>query len=304
MKFANYILTSENKENSLLYLMNSQNGCTVRIPTKIFKNFNEILKNNQMIELLKQEGFFDDYEDAYERSVSRETTDLNLTLLIHENCNFRCTYCYEKFEKNAMSKEIMDAIVGYIDLKIKTERLIENVHISWFGGEPLLNLQGIEYISKKVIKLCDSANVRYSSDITTNGFLLSEKVYRKLTNLKVTNYQITVDGEKQYHDSQRILKNGKGTFDRIIENLNRIKNYTNDKNLIVLRTNVGVDNIDSMEKHIKNLVSLFGSDDRFDLTYHNIGDWGETCIDVLNSNVALELSELTVELGGRSEGLL
>jgi len=303
-KFPSYILKGENKETNHLYLMNSYNGCSLKVSKDIFNSFESLQENEQMDALLIEEGFYDSFDNAVATATNKENTSLNLTLLIHENCNFRCTYCYEKFEKNAMSKEVMDSIIDYIEYRIQSDELIEDIHLAWFGGEPLLNLKGIEYISSKVIGICEKYGKIYSSDITTNGFLLTKKVYEKLTSLKVTNYQVTIDGKSEDHDAQRILANGKGTYNRIMSNLIDISQNTNDTNLIAIRTNVGPKNFDTMEEHISNLISIFGEDERFDLTYHNIGNWGETCVDVIDNNVALGLSELTVKKGGKSEGIL
>lgn len=40
---------------------------------------------------------------------------MRLILLVHENCNFRCTYCYETFEKNKMDLKTVNGIINFIN---------------------------------------------------------------------------------------------------------------------------------------------------------------------------------------------
>ncbi|TOB11935.1 radical SAM protein, partial [Vibrio parahaemolyticus] len=60
---------------------------------------------------------------------------LQLIIFPTEKCNFRCTYCYEKFEVGRMSNELIQGIKKFLEVRIpELDRLV----ISWFGGEPLL----------------------------------------------------------------------------------------------------------------------------------------------------------------------
>ena len=59
--------------------------------------------------------------------------------------------------------------------------------------------------------------------MTTNGFFLDKTMFDMLYKLKIYNYQITIDGEKEHHDKYRVTHNGKGTYDVIMSNLLNIK---------------------------------------------------------------------------------
>ena len=60
--------------------------------------------------------------------------------------------------------------------------------------------------------MCRAAKRKYTSSMTTNGYNLTLENFRKLYNLNVYAYQITIDGIRSTHDDLRILKNGEGTF--------------------------------------------------------------------------------------------
>ena len=135
-----------------------------------------------------------------------------------------------------MSEEIQEGIVRYVRRNIAKYAVLR---ISWFCGEPLLALDVIEQISTKVIDICKKARRKYVADITTNGYLLSLDVFKKLLSLNVLEYQITIDGVKHVHDSKKPLVNGGGTFDTVTSNLRLIKQGVKSSTFsIVIRSNV------------------------------------------------------------------
>src|SRR6266851_4736219 len=77
---------------------------------------------------------------------------LSLILLPTERCNFRCTYCYEKFKQGGMRNEVVQGVKSLLSRRIPT---LHTLNISWFGGEPLLSLPIIEDLSHHIV---DSIN--------------------------------------------------------------------------------------------------------------------------------------------------
>src|SRR5438034_1340131 len=91
----------------------------------------------------------------------------HLILLPTEKCNFRCTYCYEDFAIGRMSPVTIQSVTRLIDRRVADLSLL---HISWFGGEPLIALPIIEEISNHIVKVTKYTNgLHYVGDITTNG---------------------------------------------------------------------------------------------------------------------------------------
>ncbi|HHY23924.1 MAG TPA: SPASM domain-containing protein [Clostridiaceae bacterium] len=135
--------------------------------------------------------------------------------------------------------------------------------VTWYGGEPLLALDTIYRLSEAFLKIVENKNARYDSMIITNGYLLSRKVTENLKKYKVNRAQITIDGVPEYHDSVRRLKNGNGTFDRILSNIRNAKEIY-EEFMISIRMNVGKENVNSFpefidkleEYKIKNKISL------------------------------------------------
>jgi uncharacterized protein len=73
-----------------------------------------------------------------------------------------------------------------------------------------------------------------ASGVISNGYLLDESATERLRAIKVGQVQVTLDGPARIHDVKRPLKNGRGTFDTIVRNLQ----YASDKLPLVIRINL------------------------------------------------------------------
>jgi len=134
-------------------------------------------------------------------------------------CNFHCWYCYETHTKGFMTEETMDKIKNHLRLKIETDK-ITSLNLSWFGGEPLMYFYEIVYpLSKYAKELCKKNRISFISTITTNGYLLDEKMIEKINKIGLTSFQITLDGHRERHNKIR-NDNGAPSYDKIIQNIN------------------------------------------------------------------------------------
>ena len=252
---------------------------------KKFKHILDLKKieancEDAFLNVLYQKGFLiDDAIDELFRVKSLYfntvmSDSLSLTIMPTEKCNFRCPYCYETFEKGKMTSADQRIVLKYIQKQLMFSN---HLHISWFGGEPLLALDVIEYIMQNIQKICKAKKILFSSNITTNAYFLDEKTFDKLYQLKVTAYQITLDGLKEQHDRQRIMADGSGTYDKIIQNLISIKNLSKDKYKfarITIRVNITRDILDRIDEFIQFYKKIFGDDARFNIRFAITDDYG------------------------------
>ena len=150
-------------------------------------------------------------------------------------CNFHCWYCYETHTKGFMTEETMDKIKKHLQQKIEIDK-ITSLNLSWFGGEPLMYFYEIVYpLSKFAKELCKKNQVPFVSTITTNGYLLDEKMVEKIDEIGLSSFQITLDGHRERHNKIR-NENGAPSYDRIIKNVNLLcKNIK--KIVVTLRIN-------------------------------------------------------------------
>ena len=91
---------------------------------------------------------------------------LGLTLVSRENCNFRCVYCCDTFEKQRMLPEVAEGVVALVRKRAAT---LSSLNVSWFGGEPLLAYDLLASLSTRLREICEGASVSDGSSMTTNG---------------------------------------------------------------------------------------------------------------------------------------
>lgn len=176
-------------------------------------------------------------------------SDLNYRLTINPtlNCNLNCWYCYETHVKGIMKGEVANRIFKFIINKINNKEL-NCLTLDWFGGEPLLAFNEVIYpLSKKIIKEAEKHSINITNSITTNGTIINDKMIERFEEIKLCNFQITLDGNQELHDSIRKYKSSnKGTYKVIIDNIHKISlGLKNSK--ILLRLNYTKNNLSSFK---------------------------------------------------------
>jgi uncharacterized protein len=96
----------------------------------------------------------------------------------------------------------------------------EGFHVSLLGGEPSLRL-------KNFLSILDEFNSNISLSLNTNGLIFTEQMCIDLSKYNA-HLAISLDGPKKAHDENRILANGQGTYDKLIEKIPMLLNYFPD----------------------------------------------------------------------------
>jgi uncharacterized protein len=145
-------------------------------------------------------------------------TDLDLSNLmvnLSEECNLSCRYCLAQQgsygrEGGRMSEQAACECIDFLARQSKDGELT----VSFFGGEPLLNLQAIKAIIKYSRKMEENYGRKVIHHLTTNGTLFDEETisFLKESGCKVT---VSLDGGRENHDLMRVYPDGRGSFDRI-----------------------------------------------------------------------------------------
>ncbi len=230
------------------------------------------------LKYLIEEGFLvtddkrgaEEIEERYSEIISSDKLILIL-LPADQACNFNCLYCYEDHaEKVKMGSSHKEALVSFV----KGQALRE-LHVEYFGGEPTVNLKFILELNSELIKLSEKEGFRFTSSITTNGYLLTEEIFLNLIHHNLTRFQITVDGLPEDHDLLRPLAGGKGTFDKIMNNLRTMKALGDIPFIIDLRVNFNDESAtpEKRKKFLSLLKKEFGGDARFRLRFRPVSDY-------------------------------
>ncbi len=237
----NHIFKLPNEEKYLLY--NFMTGAMLELDADGYKRFAEPeLLSEAERTMLVDNGFIVDFDElAYLRLgnklICADEELLSVLIAPTMACNFDCPYCFEHHGSGMMSEEIQDEIIRFVETSIK-EHHHKHLFVYWFGGEPLLGIEIIESMSRRLIALAEKYDIAYSSAMATNGYLLTPDVVKILERCKLNRLQITLDGMRETNDKTRILRNGEGSFDTIIGNLRKL--HTNIA--VHIRTNLNRDN--------------------------------------------------------------
>jgi uncharacterized protein len=196
---------------------------------------------------------------------------LHLILLPTEQCNFRCTYCYEDFDLGRMRPELVRGIKTLVDRRIDD---LLAVSLSWFGGEPLAARDIVFDIAEHVQRRCQARGVtNLGGHLTTNGYLLDLATVERLCAAEQRTAQISLDGLGAVHDRSRPLASGRGSFQRIWDNLLAIRASGHDFR-VSLRIHVGAAEEAETAELCREINCQFGGDPRFSAYLRLIANWG------------------------------
>ncbi len=213
---------------------------------------------------------------------------LELIVMPTELCNFRCTYCYEDFRLGRMSSDTVEGLRALISNRI--DRL-DQLYLSWFGGEPLAAADIVLELSSHAARLAAKhPRVSYRAGITTNGYLLNPNLLDQMAANHILDLQITLDGPKEIHNQRRLRANGSGTFDKIWNNLLLLKASLHPFKILI-RVHFDRDTVDRLDPLIQDLKREFIIDRRFEVCFKRLLRMGGCNDDRLNVFTESEANE-------------
>ena len=190
----------------------------------------------------------------------KQTNITGYTVMTTSDCNARCFYCYELGQaRRPMTEQTAQQVAEYI---IKHSGG-EEVSIGWFGGEPLFNKPVINHIANRL----KEAGVKYSSTMTSNGFLLDAETVKEahdLWNLKKV--QITIDGTEQtYNRVKAFIYKGVNAYETVMQNIGHL--LAADI-AVTIRMNIDMHNADDLERLAEELHERFKDDKHLSAYLH------------------------------------
>ena len=191
--------------------------------------------------------------------------DVNLAyFILSEHCNLACKYCFVGSDTcgqgNSANKDMTSEVAEQALLVFarqlehsETDYTEYEPNIIFFGGEPLLKFDVLEYVARRVKELSDEHPVFKNTNLAviTNGTLLNEERILSLNSLGVA-VSISIDGFTEQANSMRVDKTGKETFERVISVLETYKHLgVEPPSLSVTLTEHTIEDLSSMVKLIQ-----------------------------------------------------
>lgn len=205
------------------------------------------------------EDNYDECNACYEKLKKQlaSTNSIKLTINPTMDCNLRCWYCYEKHENGSkMDDHTIEKINRYIS-KTMILPTLKKFHISFFGGEPLLQYDKvIKTISGNFDTLCQNLEIKGLISITTNGILLTNDIICDLKHFSTSkSIQVPFDGGREFYNKIKKISGINSCYDIVIKNvISAIENNF----LVNIRCNYTAENLHSFKYLIEDLQNYKG----------------------------------------------
>ena len=184
----------------------------------------EAAKEEQIVECY--ENFLRKYKERIQGAgieTSGKAILSKIMLNLTDNCNLDCEYCYaaKYYNKQDMSEETIEKVISKFFL---SDFISVVKRVVFFGGEPLLNLHGMEYFIKRMEVLFAENKIMEIPrfNIITNGTIYNDRIARLLKKYNM-GIIVSCDGPPDLQNVQRPFRgNRKGSFEIVAENIKKM----------------------------------------------------------------------------------
>lgn len=212
--------------------------------------------------------------EQYQDMVARLYPDLSgkgklsqvITFQVTDDCNLACTYCYQIHKgKRRMSLEVAKK---YIDLLISGDKgfsdyinpeISPGIIVEFIGGEPFLEIDLIDqicdYFVQQLIEKDHPWATKYMFSICSNGTLYFEPEVQRFLhkwNNKLS-FSVTIDGNKELHDSCRLFPDGRPSYDLAIA---AAKDWIQKGNHMGSKLTIAPGNVSFLYNAVKHMIQL------------------------------------------------
>lgn len=221
MVVSNYIVSKQLEDHSYLIYHTLFTSLSILSEDAYQRVFVERdFSDDSLVRELMKMGFVQENPEAEQHIVERirekdaQNRAQSVTIFSTNDCNARCYYCFEEgIARNKMTMKTAKQLVSFVKGFCPDPKL----QIHWFGGEPLMAMDIIEYITSELKK----NGYVISAHITTNGSLITPSIisfFKK--NYESVSFQITIDeiGDNYARIKRYTNIDAKGAFEQIINN--------------------------------------------------------------------------------------
>jgi len=141
-------------------------------------------------------------------------------------CNLDCSYCFflskEMLYPGSRFRMADELLETYIRQLIEAHRGVPAVDVAWQGGEP--TLMGLEFFRRSVelVNRYLRPGQQAAYTIQTNGTKLDREWAQFLKRHEFL-VGISIDGPREIHDTFRVTRGGRGSFDQVMRGLGYLR---------------------------------------------------------------------------------
>lgn len=207
---------------------------------------------------------FEDFHSKIERLFKEPNKVVRcVTLQVTDSCNLACTYCYQHnkgchFLDFETAKKFIDILLSGNNPYINLDNT-SGITVDFIGGEPLLAIDLIDQISEYILTQMIRQNHpwlhRSRFSLCSNGVLYFDpKVQAYLNKYRdFISFNISIDGNKELHDTCRLFPDGSGSYDIAVE---AAKDYMRKYGEIGSKMTIAPENVPYISDAVKNMLNI------------------------------------------------
>lgn len=219
LKKAEYELLKQEIENFIPDFIPRQEGWSLDFKERLLTIEGYTKKPEKINKRITSNGYDDTLHRVYEyKNDFSKKKIIQVTFQVTEACSLACTYCYQ--HNKTPQVMTLETAKKYIDIIFKD---LKETHfaviLDFIGGEPLLQPQLISDIIDYWDYKCIMENMDWGKlsrfSICTNGTEYRKEACQKLITKAGDrlSFTVSIDGNKELHDSARIFPDGRGSYD-------------------------------------------------------------------------------------------
>ena len=181
---------------------------------------------------LEADGFFEPVDppilddDGFEKALAEHLSSprSSMMLSVASGCNLACRYCYcgvcrDKLPNQGLMSE--QTAQKAVEALFASAGPNQDVRITFFGGEPLLNKPVIRHVVEACDRMAKARGVTAGYSITTNATLVDDETAELIVGRNF-GLMVSLDGPKDLHDGQCSMRNGGGSYELAVAGIRRL----------------------------------------------------------------------------------
>jgi uncharacterized protein len=154
-------------------------------------------------------------------------------------CNIACTYCYlpDRSNKHVITQSTVTRLFEQI---FASGWCCPEITVIWHAGEPLVVPVSFYREAFATIERMRPPSVRVRHSFQTNGTLIDADWCTLFKDWRV-GVGVSLDGPRELHDLHRKSRSGKGTFDKTIDGIRRLRNNDVEFHVISVLSHTSLD---------------------------------------------------------------
>lgn len=212
------------------------------------------------------------------------TVAKTVTFQVTDDCNLKCSYCYQI--NKGHRKMSFETAKKFIDLLISGEKGFEEyfyssktpgIILDFIGGEPMIEYELLDsimdYFQYKMITLNHHWKSTWRGSISTNGTLYNDdiKSFLRKHHMHIS-YSVSLDGNKELHDSCRVFPDGGGSYDLAYRT---IRDRLDNNYIMGTKITIAHDNLPFLYDAIKHMYDIGFKEVNANCVYENVWENGD-----------------------------